>query len=99
MYTAWLFFEDQFRDVFFPEQSNWTSQIVLSQFDTGWGFDAVFPVRLLDDRLFLTIPREFRWQDAYAQPERQVPPDAYFQLIRKSGGRAVNVIFRRLDRG
>lgn len=97
MYTAWLFFEDQFRDVFFPDKDSWISSIVLSQFDTGWERDAVFSVRLLEKRLYLSIPPELSWHDGYMNLEREVPIDTYFQLLR-NGAKVINIIIRRMDR-
>ena len=97
MYTAWLFFEDQFRDVFFPEQNSWTSQIVLTQLETGWRYDVTFPVRMLDGHLYMTIPTNFNWEDTHAQQEREIPLDTYFKVGREDD-RPVRIIFKKMDR-
>ena len=86
MYTAWLFFEDRFKDVYFPDQSNWTSQIVLSQFETGWDFDVKFPVRLLDGKMYFRLDPGFSWDDGVTEKERCIPPDSYFKVINRKGG-------------
>ena len=97
MYSAWLFFEDRFKDVYFPDQKNWTSQIVLSQFDTGWNFDAIFPVREFEENVYTTLPPSFHWPDDSNLKERKVPVDAYFR-IRSDNGSTISVLFRRIQR-
>ena len=97
MYTAWLYFEDQFRDVYFPEHDTWKSEIVLTQLETGWDRDISFPVRMLDGRLFLTIPTSFNWEDTHTRQEREVPLETVFKVGRE-GDRPVRIIFKKLDR-
>lgn len=98
MYTAWLYFEDQFRDVFFPEHDTWTGQIVLSQLETGWGQDVTFPVRMLEGRLYLTLPVSFNWEDTHARQEREIPLETMFKLLSERHDRPVRIIFKKLDR-
>jgi len=97
MYSAWLFFEDRFKDVYFPDQKNWTSQIALSQFDTGWNYDAIFPVREFEENVYITLPKSFHWPDDSTLKERKVPVDAYFR-IRSDNGSTISVLFRRIQK-
>ncbi len=97
MYAAWLFFEDRFKDVYFPDLDNWTSQIVLSQFETNWTFDATMSVRHLDGRMYLTLPDSFRWMDGHAAKERQVPANENFKVLSGSGS-LINIIIKEIDK-
>jgi len=97
MYAAWLFFEDRFKDVYFPDQLNWSSEMVLSQSETGWNFDAVFRVRTLDSRMYFTIPDTFHWEDGRAGGEKQITPEQYFKII-GANGKPISVILKSIAR-
>ena len=97
MYTAWLFFEDRFKDVYFPDQNNWISQIALSQLETGWDYDVSFPVRLLDDKIFFTLSSGFTWDDGQVGRERAIPANSYFKIAGRNGS-VINIIFKNLER-
>ena len=53
VYFAWLTFVDAFKDVYFPDQENWISTIMLGQNETGWESDAYIVARALEGRLYL----------------------------------------------
>lgn len=97
MYSAWLYFEDSFKDVYFPDQDNWASQVTLSQAETGWDFDAIFSFRWLDGRMYLALPSSFRWSDDHDGPERRIPTETLF-TIKSVSGRAINIIVREISR-
>lgn len=97
MYAAWLFFEDRFKDVYFPDLNNWTSQVFLSQFETNWSFDVTIPVRQLDGRMYFTLPDTFRWHDDHTAKEREVPANSYFKVI-ASNGSLINIIIKDIDK-
>lgn len=97
MYAAWLFFEDRFKDVYFPDLDNWTNQVFLSQFETNWNFDVTIPVRQLDGRMYFTLPDTFRWHDEHAAKEREVPANSYFKVI-ASNGSLINIIIKDIEK-
>lgn len=97
MYAAWLFFENRFKDIYFPDQSNWTSKITLTQSETGWDFDVVFPVRLLDENLYLRLSSAFSWEDGRTGSERRIPVEEHFKII-SANGHPISIIIKNIER-
>ena len=96
MYAAWLFFGDHFKDVFFPDTESWTSQIVISQDESGWSSDSIFQIRALDGNIFLSPPASFLWVTDRSGAERQIQLEEHNVFF--SGDGEVTIILKRLTR-
>lgn len=106
MYTAWLTFGNSFKDVYFPEQENWNSRIVLHQAETGWDYDTYISSRALDGHIYITPNAPLEWKDG-GHREREVTGDSILNMRvandakgsgSKTGGRGVSVIIKRCER-
>ena len=64
MYTAWLSFGDSCKDVFFPDNENWNTKIVLSQEETGWQYDVSISIRMLDGHMYMMPDKPLVWKNS-----------------------------------
>ena len=96
MYAAWVFYGDHFKDVFFPDLDNWTSQIVIDSEESGWNYDYIFQVRALDGRVFLDPPTGFLWETDRTGAEQQLTLEQHNIFITPYGN--LTIILKRLSR-
>ena len=96
MYAAWLFFENRFKDVFFPDTDSWISQIVIRQDESGWDTDEIFQVRALEGSIFLAPPSSLPWRDDSSTSERVIRLEEH-NIFRCVGG-DLTIILKRLGR-
>ena len=97
MYAAWLFFGDRFKDVYFPDAENWTSQTTIAQDESGWPSDCVFQVRALGGSIFLLPPPGFRWAGGSSGNERPIALEESYTLHTPYNG-SISIIPTKLDR-
>ena len=94
MYAAWLFFGDHFKDIFFPDLDSWTSQIVITQEESGWSADSIFQVRALEGRVFLEPTVPFVWKNDHSSIERTIKLEEHNILVSPEG--ELTVILKRM---
>ena len=73
MFAAWLLWGDRFKDIFFPDSSAWNISATITQWESGWPGDVSIHFRCADDTVYLTLPRDFMWQDRSGHGERALP--------------------------
>ena len=49
MYALWMFFGDQFKEVYSPDTGTWTTQVLIDSTESGFPTDLIFPMRSLED--------------------------------------------------
>ncbi len=62
MYYIWIVCDNRCKDVYLPDQTNWTGEITLGQNDTGWADDIRIPVRTLDNICYVSPAKGFTWE-------------------------------------
>ncbi|MGX8705040.1 MAG: FtsK/SpoIIIE domain-containing protein, partial [bacterium] len=97
MFAAWLFFNDRFKDVFFPDTANWNVTINLLQTESGWPVDIAMRFRSLEGKVYITLPKDFAWDDDSASAERLIAPEEMLPL-KSPYGSGMTVILARMDR-
>ncbi len=97
MYFAWLTFVDAFKDVYFPDQENWISTIMLGQNETGWESDAYIVARALEGRLYLAPKPPLCWMNG-THKEHEVKGDALFTMRNSVNGRSFKIIIKHCQR-
>ena len=95
MYAAWLFFGDHFKDIFFPNLENWTSQIVVTQAESGFSADSIFGARALDGKVYLTPASGFVWKNDHTGGERVIDLERPNAFMSREG--EITVILKWLD--
>ncbi len=95
MYAAWLFYGDHFKDIFFPDLDSWTSQIVITQEESGWNSDSIFQVRELDGRVFLAPSAHFFWKQDKSTIERVISLEEH--NIFSSADGELTIILKKMD--
>lgn len=97
MYNAWLTFRDSFKDVYFPDQPSWNSQIVVRPDETGLDYDIYISVRALDNQLFIKPVDPLIWQDG-SRRERHIS-DAegkLFKMTNSKNGNSLAIMIRNI---
>ena len=62
MYYIWIVCDNRCKDVYLPDQGNWTGEIALGQNDTGWDSDVRIPIRTLDNNCYVSCAKGFTWE-------------------------------------
>ena len=94
MYAAWIFYGDHFKDIFFPDLDSWTSQIIVTQDESGWSTDAIFQVRALDGRVFLSPPAHFPWKQDRSGTERAIGLEEHNIFMSRDG--EITIILKKM---
>ena len=97
MYVARLFFEDRYKDVYLPDQPNWTGFLSLTRPETGWQQDLAIPVRALDGRWYVERPCGYAWSGGASGPA-ELPIDPSGEYLLRASGRLINIVFAQCER-
>ncbi|MBQ3079548.1 MAG: type VII secretion protein EssC [Clostridia bacterium] len=97
MYTGWLTFGDSFKDVYFPDQENWNSRVIIRQEETGWECDVYISVRALDGHVYISPNAPLMWKDG-GRREKELRGDSIFSMRESTSGRELSVIIKQCDR-
>ena len=97
MYTAWLMYGDQFKDVYFPDQSNWNKKIVLRQDETGLDHDMYIAVRSLDGSVWVCPNAPLAWKSG-GRSECEVKGETVFSLCDTRSGREMRMIVKPFEK-
>ena len=97
MYTAWLMFGDWFKDVYFPDQSNWNRKVVLRQDETGVEYDMYLSVRSLEDRVWVAPIVPLSWKDG-SRREHEVKGETVFTMCDLKAGREIRLIIKPFEK-
>jgi len=97
LYAAWLTFGDSFKDIYFPDQQNWNSKIVLRQEETGWNYDVYISVRALDGKTYIAPNTPLTWRDN-GRREHEVKGDSLYTMRDSGSGRELSVIIKQCER-
>ena len=66
MYALWMFYGDQFKEIYSPDVGTWMTQVLVDSTESGLPMDIIFPVRTLEGRIFAAPPAEFVWGDTHS---------------------------------
>ena len=97
MYTAWLMFGDWFKDVYFPDQSNWNRKVVLRQDETGVEYDMYLSVRSLEDRVWVAPIVPLSWKDG-SRREHEVKGETVFTMCDLKSGHEIRLIIKPFEK-
>ena len=98
MYNAWLTFRDSFKDVYFPDQPSWNTQIVVRPDETGLDYDIYIAVRALDNQLFIKPVDPLIWQDG-SRRERRISDveGKLFKMTNSKNGNTLAIMIKKFE--
>lgn len=64
MFYVWIAFENRCKDIYLPDNPNWTGEVTLGQTETGLKEDLLIHFRTLDGRWYFSCPKGFSWKNA-----------------------------------
>ena len=97
MYTAWLMYNDWFKDVYFPDQRSWNRKIALRQDETGLEYDMYISVRSLDGQVWVAPVAPLSWKDG-SRRDHEVRGDAMFTMCDLQTKREIKVIVKTFEK-
>lgn len=81
MYALWMFYGDQFKEIYSPDVGTWMTQVLVDSTESGLPMDIIFPVRTLEGRIFAAPPAEFVWGDTHSGAERPLELETPYSFI------------------
>ena len=96
MYYIWIVCDNRCKDVYLPDQVNWTGEITLGQNDTGWASDVRIPVRTLDNICYVSCARGFAWEKRQKK-HSEVEIHDQLALVMQKDQMRIGLVFYRCD--
>ncbi|MBR6184891.1 MAG: type VII secretion protein EssC [Clostridia bacterium] len=96
MYYAWLVCDNRCKDVYLPDQMNWTGEITLGQDETGWNADLKIPIRTLDGIWYVNCPKGFSWESKEIRRGEIRIRDQLAVVMRQDNCR-IGILFSKYD--
>ena len=84
MYALWMFYGDQFKEVYSPDVGTWTTQVLLDSTDSGLPNDIIFPLRALESYVFAAPPNDYTWADTHKNSERLLKLETPYTFVRNN---------------
>ena len=95
MYALWMFYGDQFKEVYSPDIRTWTNQILVDSTESGLPMDLIFSMRALDGRVFVSPPDDFVWGDIHNGNERRLQVEQIYSF--QCGNVSVNIQLKQME--
>lgn len=81
MYALWMFYADQFKEIFSPDFGTWTTQVLVDSTESGLPMDIIFPMRALEGYVFVSPPSDFTWGDTQNGSERLLQLETTYSFV------------------
>ena len=96
MYYIWIVTDNRCKDVYLPDQMNWTGEIALGQSDTGWASDIRIPSRTLDNICYVSCAKGFIWEKR-KKKRGEVEIHDQLALVMVKEKQRIGLVFTRCD--
>lgn len=81
MYALWMFYGDQFKEVYSPDVGTWTTQVLVDSTESGLPMDIIFPMRALEGYVFVSPPSDYLWSDTHNSAERLLKLETPYTFV------------------